>query len=153
MKILVVCHRFPFPPKRGGKIRPFNVIRHLNRSHEVIVASLVRSDAELDRVTGVAAVGGDEDGRGSAGDLRGGDHEVLRREVLEGDAPLCQRHATGAGQMIDVSMIESMLSLTLSEIQAAQFPVSTSRRRLEAACTAPDTWSTVSRWATATASG
>jgi crotonobetainyl-CoA:carnitine CoA-transferase CaiB-like acyl-CoA transferase len=30
---------------------------------------------------------------------------------------------TGEGQMIDVSMLESMLTLTLSEIQAAQFPV------------------------------
>jgi crotonobetainyl-CoA:carnitine CoA-transferase CaiB-like acyl-CoA transferase len=34
---------------------------------------------------------------------------------------LYQRHLTGRGQMIDVSMLESMLSLTLSEIQAAQF--------------------------------
>ena len=34
---------------------------------------------------------------------------------------LYQRQATGPGQMIDVSMLESMLSLTLSEIQAAQF--------------------------------
>ena len=29
MKVLFVCHRVPFPPKRGGKIRPFNIIRHL----------------------------------------------------------------------------------------------------------------------------
>jgi crotonobetainyl-CoA:carnitine CoA-transferase CaiB-like acyl-CoA transferase len=36
---------------------------------------------------------------------------------------LYQRRITGQGQMIDVSMLESMLSLTLSEIQAAQFPV------------------------------
>jgi CoA:oxalate CoA-transferase len=36
---------------------------------------------------------------------------------------LYQRRMTGVGQMIDVSMLESMLSLTLSEIQAAQFPV------------------------------
>ena len=36
---------------------------------------------------------------------------------------LCQRQTTGEGQMIDVSMLESMLSLTLSEIQAAQFAV------------------------------
>src|SRR5437899_3891957 len=35
---------------------------------------------------------------------------------------LYQRQATGEGQMIDVSMLESMLSLTLSEIQLAQFP-------------------------------
>jgi CoA:oxalate CoA-transferase len=34
---------------------------------------------------------------------------------------LHQRQATGRGQMIDVSMLESMLSLTLSEIQGAQF--------------------------------
>ncbi len=36
---------------------------------------------------------------------------------------LYQRRITGEGQMIDVSMLESMLSLTLSEIQSAQFPV------------------------------
>ena len=34
---------------------------------------------------------------------------------------LYQRQLTGRGQMIDVSMLESMLSLTLSEIQTAQF--------------------------------
>jgi sugar transferase (PEP-CTERM/EpsH1 system associated) len=54
MKILYVCHRFPFPPKRGGKIRPFNMIRHLARSHEVTVASLARSDAEAKEGEGIA---------------------------------------------------------------------------------------------------
>jgi crotonobetainyl-CoA:carnitine CoA-transferase CaiB-like acyl-CoA transferase len=34
---------------------------------------------------------------------------------------LYHRQLTGRGQMIDASMLESMLSLTLSEIQAAQF--------------------------------
>jgi crotonobetainyl-CoA:carnitine CoA-transferase CaiB-like acyl-CoA transferase len=38
-------------------------------------------------------------------------------------AALYQRRATGEGQLIDVSMLESMLSLTLSEIQLAQFDV------------------------------
>lgn len=47
MKILFVCHRLPFPPKRGGKIRPFNIIRHLTgQGHQVTVCSLARSDAE-----------------------------------------------------------------------------------------------------------
>jgi sugar transferase (PEP-CTERM/EpsH1 system associated) len=55
MKILYVCHRFPFPPKRGGKIRPFNMIRHFARSHEVTVCSLVRSDAEAKEGEGLAA--------------------------------------------------------------------------------------------------
>jgi sugar transferase (PEP-CTERM/EpsH1 system associated) len=46
VKILYLCHRFPFPPKRGGKIRPFNMIRHLHGSHDVTVASLARSPEE-----------------------------------------------------------------------------------------------------------
>ena len=47
MNILYLCHRFPFPPKRGGKIRPFNMIRHLSaQGHRVTVCSLVRSEAE-----------------------------------------------------------------------------------------------------------
>jgi CoA:oxalate CoA-transferase len=36
---------------------------------------------------------------------------------------LFQRQATGAGQTIDVSMLESMLSLTLGELQNSQFDV------------------------------
>ena len=47
MKVLYLCHRFPYPPKRGGKIRPFNMIRHLGeQGHEVTVCSLVRSPEE-----------------------------------------------------------------------------------------------------------
>ena len=55
MNILYLCHRFPFPPKRGGKIRPFNMIRHLSASgHRVTVCSLVRSDGEADEGEGIA---------------------------------------------------------------------------------------------------
>jgi crotonobetainyl-CoA:carnitine CoA-transferase CaiB-like acyl-CoA transferase len=38
-------------------------------------------------------------------------------------AALAQRHLTGLGQHIDVSMLETMLTLMTSEVQAAQFPV------------------------------
>ena len=55
MKILYICHRFPYPPQRGGKIRPFNMIRHFGRSHEVTVCSLVRSDAEESEGAGIGA--------------------------------------------------------------------------------------------------
>jgi len=54
VKILYVCHRFPFPPKRGGKIRPFNMIKHLAANHEVTVASIARSDQEADEGRGIA---------------------------------------------------------------------------------------------------
>jgi polysaccharide biosynthesis protein PslH len=47
VRVLFVCHRVPFPPKRGGKIRPFNIIRHLTASgHRVTVASLARDEQE-----------------------------------------------------------------------------------------------------------
>jgi sugar transferase (PEP-CTERM/EpsH1 system associated) len=54
VRILFVCHRFPYPPKRGGKIRPFNMIRHLARSHEVVVCSLARSPEEQAEAAGIA---------------------------------------------------------------------------------------------------
>jgi hypothetical protein len=56
MKILYVCHRFPFPPKRGGKIRPFNIIRHFtDQGHEVTVCSLTRTLDESKTGMGIAA--------------------------------------------------------------------------------------------------
>jgi polysaccharide biosynthesis protein PslH len=59
MKILYICHRFPFPPARGGKIRPFNMIKHLSENHEVVVASLVRSAQEGEAGRGLSAYCGD----------------------------------------------------------------------------------------------
>jgi sugar transferase (PEP-CTERM/EpsH1 system associated) len=47
MKILFLCHRFPYPPNRGGKIRPFNMIQHLSKRHEVIVGSLAHTEQEF----------------------------------------------------------------------------------------------------------
>src|SRR5439155_11001384 len=38
-------------------------------------------------------------------------------------AALHHRDRTGQGQLIDVSMLESMLTMTLSEMQRAQFPM------------------------------
>ena len=55
MKIMFVCHRVPFPPKRGGKIRPFNIVRHLTQQgHRVTVASLARSEDERAEAEGLA---------------------------------------------------------------------------------------------------
>jgi len=53
MRVLYLCHRFPFPPVRGGKIRPFNMIKHLAQNHEVVVASLVRSPEEAEAGQGI----------------------------------------------------------------------------------------------------
>lgn len=48
MKLLFLCHRLPYPPRRGGKIRPFNMIKHLAQEHEVTVATVARSRGEVE---------------------------------------------------------------------------------------------------------
>ena len=53
MRILFICHRFPFPPNRGGKIRPFHMIEHLSRRHTVVVGSLAHSEQELEAGAGL----------------------------------------------------------------------------------------------------
>jgi crotonobetainyl-CoA:carnitine CoA-transferase CaiB-like acyl-CoA transferase len=55
-------------------------------------------------------------------------------------AALYQRQATGEGQMIDVSMLDSMLSLTLSEIQAAQLAVTPPGRPVFGPIATKDGW-------------
>jgi sugar transferase (PEP-CTERM/EpsH1 system associated) len=55
MKILFVCHRFPYPPNRGGKIRPFNMIKHLSRQHTVVVGSVAHTEEELNQGSGLSA--------------------------------------------------------------------------------------------------
>ena len=60
---------------------------------------------------------------------------IYHADVLTGvyafgaiSAALYQRHSSGKGQHIDVSMLESMLSLTLNELQWSQFEVSLPQR-------------------------
>ena len=53
---------------------------------------------------------------------------------------LYRRQMTGEGQVIDVSMLESMLSLTLSEIQLAQFPIAPPGRPVFGPIATQDGW-------------
>ena len=60
---------------------------------------------------------------------------IYHADVLTGvyafgaiSAALCQRHGSQKGQHIDVSMLESMLSLTLNELQWSQFEVKPTQR-------------------------
>ncbi len=47
MNILYLCHRIPYPPDKGDKIRSFHQIEYLSRGHRVHVGCLI--DAEEDR--------------------------------------------------------------------------------------------------------
>ena len=40
LKILFLCHRVPYPPDKGEKIRAFHLIRGLARRHKVHLLTL-----------------------------------------------------------------------------------------------------------------
>jgi len=47
MKILYLCHRIPYPPNKGDKIRSFNEIKYLSTTHEVDLACLADDPGDL----------------------------------------------------------------------------------------------------------
>ena len=49
-KLLFLCHRIPYPPEKGEKIRAYHMLEHLARSWEVELGCLVDDRADLDHV-------------------------------------------------------------------------------------------------------
>jgi len=47
VRILFLCHRVPFPPDKGDKIRAFNQLRALSARHTVDLFTLADRDADL----------------------------------------------------------------------------------------------------------
>lgn len=47
MKILYLCHRIPYPPNKGDKIRSFNEIKYLSSFHEVHLVCLADNPTDL----------------------------------------------------------------------------------------------------------
>ena len=47
MRILYLCHRIPYPPDKGDKIRAFHQLRALARRHEIDLFTLVDDPADL----------------------------------------------------------------------------------------------------------
>lgn len=41
MKILFICHRIPYPPNKGDKIRSYHMLTHLAETHQVHLACLI----------------------------------------------------------------------------------------------------------------
>ena len=46
-KILYLCHRIPYPPNKGDKIRSFNLLKELTKTYDVYLASFI--DDPFDR--------------------------------------------------------------------------------------------------------
>jgi sugar transferase (PEP-CTERM/EpsH1 system associated) len=47
MNVLFLSHRIPFPPNKGEKIRAYNFISHLTKSHVVHLAAFVDDPADI----------------------------------------------------------------------------------------------------------
>jgi sugar transferase (PEP-CTERM/EpsH1 system associated) len=47
MNILFLCHRIPYPPDKGEKIRAFHMLAHLARKHVVHLATFVDDPADM----------------------------------------------------------------------------------------------------------
>lgn len=50
MNILYLCHRIPYPPDKGDKIRSFHQIRELSKRHTVHLACLIDDPEDLKHV-------------------------------------------------------------------------------------------------------
>jgi len=55
MRVLYLCHRIPYPPNKGEKIRAFHQLRALGARHEVDVFTLVDDDQDLAHREALAA--------------------------------------------------------------------------------------------------
>ena len=48
MKLLIIAQVYPYPPQSGGKIRLYNLIKHLSKKHEVDLLVLMRESEPPD---------------------------------------------------------------------------------------------------------
>lgn len=46
MKILMVTPYLPYPPSSGGQVRSFNLIKHLSKTHQITLFSLIKNKSE-----------------------------------------------------------------------------------------------------------
>ena len=47
MKILFLCHRIPYPPNKGDKIRSFHEIKHFSKNHEIHLLAFCENSNEI----------------------------------------------------------------------------------------------------------
>ena len=47
MNILYLCHRIPYPPNKGDKIRSFNEVKYLSKKHKIYLAFLIDDRKDL----------------------------------------------------------------------------------------------------------
>ncbi len=53
MKVIFVCHRIPYPPNKGDKIRSYNLLKYLSRHHDVYLFCLIDDSKDIEHVAPV----------------------------------------------------------------------------------------------------
>lgn len=53
LPLLFLCHRIPYPPNKGDKIRAFHLLQHLSRHFDIYLGSFVDDDEDWDWVVEV----------------------------------------------------------------------------------------------------
>ena len=48
MRILMLTHRLPYPPRTGDRVRAFHIARYLSERHRLTVAFPLEGPGELD---------------------------------------------------------------------------------------------------------
>lgn len=56
MNILFFCHRIPFPPNKGEKIRSYHLLKHLVKNHDVYLVSLIDDPGDKRYLPEIAAM-------------------------------------------------------------------------------------------------
>jgi sugar transferase (PEP-CTERM/EpsH1 system associated) len=54
--LMFLCHRIPYPPDKGDKIRAWHMLSHLARTHDVHLGCLIDDPADVAHVPAVRAV-------------------------------------------------------------------------------------------------
>ena len=52
MKLLIISPQFPYPPNSGGKIRLYNIIKHLSERHDITLVAMIedKKDANVEQI-------------------------------------------------------------------------------------------------------
>jgi glycosyltransferase involved in cell wall biosynthesis len=53
MNILFLCHRIPFPPNKGDKIRSYNELKYLSKRHDIYLATTLDAISDKEYIDGL----------------------------------------------------------------------------------------------------
>ena len=56
LKAVVICHRIPYPPNKGDKIRSYNIIKFLSKFYQIYLFFLIDSPEDVENLTPLESI-------------------------------------------------------------------------------------------------